>query len=187
MTLLTGSIKGIDRAFAKFEKQQITATFRTLNIQGARANKKILQELSKITNTSQKELKKGMSVSKASRLKQRFIVMASQKRNAVGSAKVIKGGVSFKYRKKTVKLTNSIGGGSKPFIITGRSSGKKVAVYRSRGSKKTSTIRKSTTPHLFGTIGIDSKKYNSLFVKGLAKTYKEQLERAGFTKRRKRK
>lgn len=189
MTIISGEIKGIDKAFSEFQKELEIANFRTLNIQANRALKVVLKEIKDETGINQSTIKKAIKVKKAT--KNTPITVIKMKGSRLGLSKVrqLKKGISFTGRgKKRVKLTNPIEGGSRPFVIKGKNSGKNVAVYRKPGNKRTvTTLRGSSVPFLFGIVGVDEERFQSLIMKGFPDEYLKQIFKARFRGGRKRK
>lgn len=92
------------------------------------------------------------------------------------------GGISFTGEgRRRQKLTEQIRGGSKPFVITGRNSGKKLGVYRAPGYKrKVTTLKGASVPFMFKVKQIDNSFLSKYISRHFPAMFSEQLKRAKY-------
>lgn len=187
MTILSAEITGIDKAFSEFVKDLEIANFRTLNIQAKRTLKIISKEIKDETGINQSTIKKSIKIKKATRATPITVFKMKGPRLGLSKVRKLKKGISFTGRgKRRNKLTNLIDGGSRPFIIKGKNSGKNVAVFRKPGNQRiVTTLKGSSIPFLFGIVGVDEERFQKLITKGFADEYLKQIFKARFRGRRK--
>lgn len=123
-------------------KEEDEIELRTLNAVSKKAKSIVAKQLADETGLTQATIKRSIKVTKAS--KGAFVVFwrISGKRLQPPGLRAVKrkkriAGISYlgKGKKRIVKM-QPIGSGSKPFIIPGKYSGKKLAVFRQPGNPR---------------------------------------------------
>jgi len=118
-------------------KEENELNRRTLNAVSDRGVKATTRGIKDVTGLPVGSLKRRIKVSKATRTRIEVDWKIKGRRLGKPGLRKIKGGISyleFPGRRKVMK--DRISTGSKPFVIIGKNSGKKVAVYRQLGSKR---------------------------------------------------
>lgn len=165
------------------------ATNRTLNIIAGRARTMIANDVNEDTGISVGTAKRRITVDEATRSKPQARLFISAARVTYPSPRRIKGGVSFigtgKVRKK-VRIRQDGGLGSRPFVIRGQYSNKKLPVYVGKefAHKKKIVDRKVKAMYFSSLAHVARKdwqeKVNDFAIKEIRKEYPKQLEKANF-------
>lgn len=165
------------------------ATSRALNIIAGRAKTMIANDVKDDTGISVGTAKRRIKIDKATRNKPNARLFISAARVTYPSPRKLKGGVSFigagKQRKKVKQRIMGKGGlGSKPFIIKGVHSGKKLPVYVGAPflSAKTSTGRRVHAMYFSSLAFVARKdwqqKVNDFAIEEIKKELPKQLKKA---------
>lgn len=171
------------------QKQEDVATVRTLNIVATRSRTMLASDVFEDTGISKATAKRRINIIKATRAFPSARLDVSGKRVAYPGARKIKGGVSFVgtgRKRKKVKGRQDGGAGSMPFVIKGRYSGKKLAVYVPREYAKNKTIatRKVTAMYYSSIAHVArsdwQKKVDEFSIKEFRKEYPKQLKKASY-------
>lgn len=190
--------KGFNKRAKEMQKDIETAQIRALNAVSKRALTGQVKEVAKILGITQKEVRRKITVKRASKRNSTVIwtfkgyrysvsrptsVIRKKKFKTIEAKRAQVGVRFYSNKRKRVTLTDRVKGGSKPFIIVGQDSGRKVAVYRKKGYKvKVSTItghsRQHTVKHFSFPAAREEIRLN------LNAEYKNQLKRSKYVKRR---
>jgi hypothetical protein len=175
------STRQIKKVAVKIKKDTDTAAYRALNIIERQALKSVAKEITTQYPVKQKSIRDTIKRFRASKSKKYVKWKIKSDRLSLPRVKQLKKGIAFTgWGRKRVKMTEHIKGGSKPFLIPGRHSGKLTPVYREAGSKRTvTTIQGHSTVYL-----MEAADYQKIIRGHLKKSYpiefKRQLKRVRF-------
>jgi len=184
------AVKGIKKTADSIKKRNDIAAFRTINVLQKRSLKAIQKEIRANYPVTNKQINNVMKKRNARKATPYAVWKLKGGRLDLAKAKELKkGGVSYvKWGKQRVKVNQSIDGGSKPFFITGRYSGKRVPVYRKAGVKTwasgtrrnpVTTMKGHSIRWLFRKVDY-MKDIRGVFDKEFKIEYGKQLDRAKF-------
>jgi hypothetical protein len=186
-------LRGAAKVAKSIKKRNDIAAFRAVNKLEKRAQKEVGKAVRDIYPVKQKDIKKALKVTKAKLISPIARWALSSKRLPLPKAKGIlrgKGGIAFTgLQKNRHKLTEPIDGGTRPFMIQGRYSGKLIPVYvapedmnnrtgRNR-TRPVKTLKGHSIPFLFDKVE-SMKIIRKLFKLTFMIEYKKQLKRAKF-------
>jgi hypothetical protein len=184
--------KSFGRSLNKIANRNKIATSRTLNILSKRGLKVGLKKIADNSGYTQKTLRDGVFVGKATVMNlEVFWRITGARTNYPDVKQLGKGGVTYraKKRRRSSIVNPPTAGATKPFAINGKAGGKaggentggKLAVYRKPGFKrKVTTMRQSTIPFLFEKYQIDNDFLSEFLIENFAEEYPKQLKKAKF-------
>lgn len=194
---LSKDLRRVNKTLARIED---IATTRTINIVAGRAKNMIADDVHKDTGISKGTAKRRIGIRKARKGNPTAALLISATRVTYPSPARLgpKGkrgtGISFigsgKQRRKVTNRVKGVGGlGSKPFIIKGQHSGKKLPVYvlgpfvgnKKASDRKVTAMYYSSLAHLARKDW--QKKVDDFAIKEMKKEYPKQLKKAAFTGR----
>ena len=146
-TTLKNLGRDLNRTFDKMDEMETIATVRTMNAVAGSSKNMLARDVNMDTGIAIGTAKRRIKVDKATKRSFHAALIMKDSRVTYPSPRQLKKGASFlSTGKKRVKVTTAIstpqGKGSKPFVIKGRHSGKKLPVYvipsatRETGTKK---------------------------------------------------
>lgn len=157
--------KQISRIEADLMRKVNTATIRALNVVATRSRKVLVDDVNNDTGIQKGTIRRRVLINKAKPGKLEASLHISARRITLPGPRTInqakkRAGISFigegKQRKKITSHIENKGTGSKPFIITGKNSGKKVPVYvlpgyvknKSASTRKVQAMYTSSLAHM---------------------------------------
>jgi hypothetical protein len=176
--------------FKRVEKENDIAISRALNTISKQALSETAKEVAEDTGLSQARVKKSVKVTKATRFNHGFEWDVSGSRLGLIKPKTTRGGapkrggnrtgISFlSHNKERKRITESIDGGTKPFLIpVSRGAKKKIAVYRKRGSRKVTKLAYHSIPVLIREDWFE--RTMKALTKRLPGEYRKQLKKAKY-------
>jgi hypothetical protein len=169
----------------KHQKEVNKANYRTLNIVQKRGQTWLARDIRDDTGHTISTTKKSVKAKRASIRNQQVKWFISGRRLQYPGVRVVKrkkrpAGISYLGRgKKRIVMLDHIGTGSKPFVIKGQHSSKKIAVFRPAGNKrKVQSYAGHSIPYL--TRFDWEKKLRRRMKLEMVKEFPKQLERAKF-------
>lgn len=185
--------RDLSKITEKLQKIEDIATTRALNEIVRREEKAIAADVSKEYGITQKAARKRTKLTKATKFNKTVALkFRSTRINLLKARQLKSGGISFQAKgRRRVKITTSINGGTKPFMINAKAGGqaggdnikvpggnKRIPVYREKGMRKVTTLKGSSIAHMVESLQIDDKRLMKRINEELPGVYKNKLKSA---------
>lgn len=188
MIAFDANTKKFKQAINKRLDDYKVAEYRALNKVSSIALRETAQIASKEYPVKQKDVRRAVDITKANKRKDLVKWLVEGHRLKWHLPRQLKNGVSFTgIGRERYKVTDHIKDGSKPFVIRGRNSGKKVAVYVPNAWRNNPNLRRrvktlyhSSIPHMVKKLQIDKGRFIKILRTKFPDEFEKQLARARY-------